>query len=269
MAPVVLTVAGFDSSGAAGVAADLTTFAALGVHGAAAVTVVTAQGGGGIVAAEPVSTALVLAQIEAVCTDLAPGVIKLGLLGPPASVDAIAGTLAALAVPVVMDPVLVDGLDRPLVGPDGIAAQRRLAAGADVLTPNRRELGLLIDAAVRSVADVVAAADTTRQLGAPYVVITGGRDAEPEAVDVLVTPTEVLVTAAPRVPGPKRRGTGCTFSAAIAAALALGQDAPAAVTSARAFVQARLADPPTAPGAARPGCSHLLIASPPSPPSLA
>lgn len=257
--PVVLSVGGFDSSGAAGVTADLITFAELGVHGAAATTVVTAQGANGIVALQPVSLDLILGQIHAVTADLAPTTAKLGLVGDPGNLEPIVAALRLGGVDtLVIDPVLVDGLDQPMVERAGMDAYRTAVRSARVITPNRREVGLLIGRPVHTVDDIVANVDAIAALGAGAVVVTGGRDVELEATDVVVVDGGATVWRASRLGTAKRRGTGCTLSAAIVAGLAHGLDALAAIDMARQVVRRHLGNAPTAQNTRRPGLSHLV-----------
>jgi hydroxymethylpyrimidine/phosphomethylpyrimidine kinase len=181
------------------------------------------------------------------------------MLGPAAQIDAIRLALVAGGITDrVVDPVLVDGLDRPLVDAAGIAAYRDLINGARVVTPNRRELGMLIEADITTADDVATHVKATRALGADAVVVTGGRNRDPEAIDVLVTGERIEVLVASRIGGAKRRGTGCALSAAIAALLATGHEPVVAVDNARQFVRGLLRGEPSAPMAARPGLSHLV-----------
>ena len=227
--PVVLTVAGTDSGGAAGIAADLTTFAALGVHGACVVTAVTAQDTTGVRGVHPVPLEVVEAQLEAVLGDLPVAVVKTGMLGTPEVVRLLARRLPGIHL--VVDPVLV-ATSGAVLGDERVAAAYRdhLLPVATVVTPNAGEARVLLG---RDAAPEVAAAALS-DLG-PAVVVTGG-GAGDTCTDWLAVPGEPVVPhthAAVRTAND--HGTGCTFSAALAARLALGDPLTAAVTAAGQF----------------------------------
>lgn len=241
---VVLTVAGVDSAGGAGVHADLRAFAALGLHGATAVAALTAQSTRGVEAVHPVPPAFVAAQLDAVLGDLDVRATKTGFLGSAETVEVVAeaagaGRLANL----VVDPVLVAATGARLFGEDVEAAYaRRLLPRARVATPNRVEAGLLVGRELRTVADMAAAAVALLDLGVEAVVVKGG-DADDEgdrSVDVLATRAGIERLDLPMVGTPNDHGTGCTFAAAIAAGLARGDDVPSAVRAAKAFVHRAL-----------------------------
>lgn len=245
-APVaVLTIAGTDSAGGAGVHADLRTFAALGLHGATAVAALTAQSTVGIDAVHLVPTAFVVAQIESVLSDLSIVATKTGFLASAATVRAIgeiagAGRLANL----VVDPVLVRATGERLFGPDVEAAYlEALVPQARVLTPNRVEAGLLVGRELRTTSDMAAAAHQLARLGPEVVVVKGGDadDEGDESIDVVATAdgrSERLCL--PRVSTGNDHGSGCTFAAAIAGRLALDDDALDAIEAAKRFVHAGL-----------------------------
>ncbi len=242
---VVLSIAGIDSAGGAGLHADLRTFAALGVHGASAVAALTAQDTVGIRGVHLVPPEFVVAQARTVADDLDVRAVKTGFLGSADTVAAVAGW-AALAggVDLVVDPVLVRATGERLFAPDVERAYLdRLVPRARILTPNRAEAGLLVGRALRTVADMESAAVELARLGPELVVVKGG-DADDEgtgAVDVVADVdggVERLVLD--RVETANDHGSGCTFSAATAARLALGDDARTAVRTAKAFVHAAL-----------------------------
>lgn len=254
---VALTIAGSDSGGGAGIQADLKTFAAMGVFGTSAVTAVTAQHTAGVVGVAAIDPGLVVAQVEAVTEDLAPAAVKTGMLANPAIVEAVARLAAAGRLPnLVVDPVLVSSTGHSLMDEGGVAAYRRLLLPhAAVATPNLREAALLTGRALADLATteaMVEAAEELRSLGTGTVVVKGGhlpaatgRPATgPDAVgcpDVVAGPAGTEVLRAPRVATGNDHGTGCTLSAAIAAGLALGAPAPAAVAAAKAYVARALA----------------------------
>jgi hydroxymethylpyrimidine kinase/phosphomethylpyrimidine kinase len=243
---VALTIAGSDSGGGAGIQADLRTFAAFGVFATTAVTAVTAQntlGVSGLVAIEP---ALVVAQVDAVVGDLAPAATKTGMLAEPATVAAVAELVAGGTLgPVVVDPVLVSTSGSALMGPGGVEAYRELLVPhASVLTPNLREAAALTGRTAEEAASLAAMtemAEELRSLGARIVVVKGGHlHSSAESPDVVAGPQGITVLDANRVPTANDHGTGCTLSAAIAAALALGTTPLAAVSRAKDYVHRAL-----------------------------
>lgn len=251
--PVALAVAGHDPLGGAGIAADLTTFAALGVHGVAALTAVTAQHLDAVDRFEPVADDLVAAQLDGIVADIAPAAMKTGLLASTAVVETIGRRIAARELPApVVDPVLVDGSGRRIVAEDVEAAYRRhLFPVAAVITPNRAEVELILGRRIESIEALVEVAPELTRLGAPLVVVTGGSrsasgsegNGSEEAVDVVVDAdgTVDLITGS-RHDTINVRGSGCTFSAAIAAGMAQGQPSEEAVRAAKDFVADRIAD---------------------------
>lgn len=242
---VALTIAGTDSAGGAGVHADLRTFAAHRLHGATAIAAATAQSTKGIVGVHALPTDFVVAQAAAVLDDLDVRTVKTGFLASAATVVAVgelaaAGRLARL----VVDPVLVRATGDRLFGIDVERAYlEHLLPHAVVATPNRVEAGLLIGRELRTTGDMAAAAAELAGLGPAVVVVKGG-DADDEgddSVDVVATASgdaHRLVT--PRVETGNDHGSGCTFAAATAARLALGDDPLAAVRAAKAYVHAAL-----------------------------
>jgi len=246
--PVALTIAAHDPLGGAGIAADVTTFAALGVHGAVAVTAVTAQTLSSVDRVEPTDAAMLRAQVDGITASLDVAATKVGLV---ASADAVDVTVAAAGSgglgPVVVDPVLVDGRGAPIVASDVQSALReRLFPIAAVLTPNLTEAAVLAGrppGSLRSVDDVAGVSGELAALGAALVVVTGGAGDGTDAVDVVVMPDGTVDTvAAPRLRTDNVRGSGCTFAAALTASLALGSSPPDAVRAAKRFVTARLVD---------------------------
>jgi hydroxymethylpyrimidine/phosphomethylpyrimidine kinase len=228
-----LTVAGSDSSGGAGIQADLATFAARGVYGATVLTAVTVQDTRGVYAVHRLPAALVRAQLEVVLDDLGPTAIKIGMLGDAAIVTAVADVLAGRGLRVVLDPVLRASGGTRLLQDRGLAPLRaRLLPLAEVVTPNLAEASTLVGAPVRNVAEMRAAAHRIRQMGARAVVVTGGH-LPGAAIDVLVAADGDHVLHGRRVAGASPHGTGCTFAAAIAAELAKGATVVAAVRTAK------------------------------------
>ncbi|HSL57542.1 MAG TPA: bifunctional hydroxymethylpyrimidine kinase/phosphomethylpyrimidine kinase [Acidimicrobiales bacterium] len=237
--PVALTIAGSDSGGGAGLAADLRTFAALGVHGALAVTTVTAQDTVRVHRAAAVAPDLLADQIDVVLADLPVAAAKTGFLGSPANVEAVADRAGALPH-LVVDPVLVAHDGAPIL--DAVGAYRdRLLPHATVATPNHREAALLLGRDLLHDDDLADAAHALRALGPRWVVITGGALGGPDAVDVVAGPSGTRALRAPRIDTVNTHGSGCSFAAAIAARLAHGDQPDAAIDRAKAFVSAAVA----------------------------
>jgi hydroxymethylpyrimidine/phosphomethylpyrimidine kinase len=244
--PVALTIAGSDSSGGAGLQADLKTFEAFGVFGASAITLVTAQNTRGVSAIEVLDPALVIAQARAVLDDLPVAAIKLGALGRADVIEAVAVLLRERkGLPIVIDPVMVSKHGHPLLD---AAAARALAEHvlpvATVLTPNRHEAAALVGFDVAGEADAEAAARALLARGPRAVVVTGGGAPGDTVVDVVATAAGVRRLPVARVPGGNVHGSGCTFAAAITARLALGDELDAAIDAARAYTVAAIARAP-------------------------
>jgi len=241
MTPTVLTVAGSDSGGGAGIQADLKTFAALGAHGATAITAVTAQNTREVRSVHVVPPELVVAQIEAVADDLPVRAVKTGMLAAPAVVRAVAEALGRRALgPVVVDPVLVSrGGDR-LLAPEAEEALRgRLLPLAAVATPNVHEMGVLLGRdAPRTEAELADAAAALRRLCGRPVLAKGGGLRGAESVDVLDDGEgPPLVLRAERVSTRNTHGTGCTLAAALGVFLARGERLREAARRAKRYVQ--------------------------------
>jgi len=243
---IALTVAGSDSGGGAGIQADLKTFHQFGVFGASVITAVTAQNTRGVAAWEPVTPALVRAQLDALLADLPPDAIKSGMLGDADAVHALADALARVpSRPYVLDPVLVATSGDALAVP-GLAAllAQRLLPLAALITPNLPEAEALTGAAVRTPADMERAGAALVALGARAALVKGGHLAGDQVVDVLVRREGARRFTHPRVETASTHGTGCTLSAAITAGLALGRPLALAVEQAIDFVQRALAAAP-------------------------
>lgn len=234
--PVVLTIAGTDSGGAAGIAADLATFAALGAHGACAVTAVTAQDTTGVHRVVALTAEDVQAQIDAVLGDLPVAAVKTGMLGSAEVAAVVAGLPEQL--PLVVDPVLVATSGAVLGDREVVQAYlRHLLPRATVVTPNLDEAATLAGADPDDPAPDIARA--LHALG-PAVVLTGGDPTSGTCRDVLVDATGTHVLEHPAVATGNDHGTGCTFSAALAVRLARGEDLRRACLAAQAFVAAAL-----------------------------
>jgi hydroxymethylpyrimidine/phosphomethylpyrimidine kinase len=243
MTAIALTIAGSDSSGGAGIQADLKTFAALGVYGASAITALTAQNTQGVDAVLVVPPDFVARQIRTVTRDLDLRAVKIGMLATSEIIEAVAEQLKALeGTPVVLDPVMVAASGDVLLDEDAIETLRKvLLPRATLITPNLPEAAKLLDQVeAKSERDMRAQAEALRALGAQAVLIKGGHADGPDAVDILVDAEGELRLTAPRVATENTHGTGCTLSSAVAAELAKGASVREAVTRAKAYVTAAL-----------------------------
>jgi len=244
--PRLLTIAGSDSGGGAGIQADLKTFAAHGAYGMSVVTAVTAQNTLGVTAVEVLPVPIVRAQLDAVLGDLGVDGIKIGMLASAAIVDAVAdGLVAARGVPIVLDPVMVAKGGASLLADDAVEALReRLLPLATLVTPNLPEAERLVGRRIATEAHRVAACAALGAAGCA-VLLKGGHGDGDEIVDLLWHEGEVHRFTQARQHTRATHGTGCTLSSAIAARLARGEPLPAAVGGALDYVQAAIA---TAPG---------------------
>lgn len=234
---VALTIAGSDSGGGAGIQADLKTFAAHGVFGTSAITAITAQNTLGVSAVLALDPAIVVAQIDAVATDLRPRATKIGMLANAAIIAAVADAITRHELlHVVIDPVMVaKGGDHLLETAAVSALRERLLPLADVLTPNVPEAEVLTGLTIRTVEDLRTAAARLIALGARSVVVKGGH-LEGPAVDVWHDGTRWEEFSSERIETAHTHGTGCTFSSAIAAGLANGLETVAAIREAKTYV---------------------------------
>jgi hydroxymethylpyrimidine/phosphomethylpyrimidine kinase len=243
---VALTIAGTDSGGGAGIAADLKTFAAHGVWGTCAVTAVTAQNSVRVIAIETLPQPLVGAQILAVVEDIGVAATKTGMLADAGVVEVVAGTVAALDLhPLVVDPVAVTSTGNPLLSPAGLASMREvLLPLADLVTPNLAEAAALANwpEPPHDRQEMERVAEEILGQGAAAVLVKGGHLRGPEAPDLLSTRDgRRLWFAGPRLDSPNTHGTGCVLSAAITARLARGEDLVQAIEGAKTFVTAAIA----------------------------
>jgi hydroxymethylpyrimidine/phosphomethylpyrimidine kinase len=248
MTVIALTIAGSDSSGGAGIQADLKTFAALGVYGASVLTALTAQNTQKVTAIHDVPADFIAAQIDAVFSDLSIGAVKIGMLSRAASVEAVAEGLARHhAKNIVLDTVMVASSGDSLLAHEAIESLRRLLIPlALVVTPNLPEAAALTDASLaRNEKEMEVQAREILSLGARNVLIKGGHGQGDESVDLLIGQNqefgEVVRLAAKRIVTKNTHGTGCTLSSAIAAGLAQGRDVVTACRDAKAYVTAAIA----------------------------
>lgn len=236
MTPVALTIAGSDPSGGAGIQADLKTFHQFGVYGEAAITLLTVQNTQGVTGIEYLSPDFVAAQIRAVVEDIPPGAIKTGALGKRGIVEAVAYELGSARCPIVVDPVMISKHGAPLMDDEARQAVLTLLLPlATLITPNLDEAEAMTGRAVRTLEQMKEAARALHALGARAVLVKGGH-LEGEAIDLLSDGSDFATYTAARVATPHTHGTGCTYSAAIAALLAGGSSLTDALPRAKEFV---------------------------------
>lgn len=258
MIPVALTIAGSDPSGGAGLQADLKTFHQLGVYGAAAVTLITVQNTRRVSRVECLPAELVVEQVRAVLEDLRPAAAKTGALGNAAIVEAVAELAAEFEFPLVVDPVMISKHGAALVSAEAReAVARRLVPRARLVTPNLEEAAALTGIEVSSIAGMRLAAERLCAMGARAALVKGGHLAG-RATDVLFDGSEWHEFSAPRVETRNTHGTGCTYSAAIAAHLARGLDLRAAVERAKLFITEAIRTAPGLGGGAGP-VNHFAL----------
>lgn len=243
---VALTIAGSDSSGGAGIQADLKTFAAHGVYGVCAITAVTAQNTTGVASFQAVSTDLVTQQIEAVVSDIGVHAAKTGMLPTAAIVEAVAAAVADLEIPLlVVDPVMIATSGDRLIDEEAVASMKaELVGHAFVVTPNIPEAEVLAELRIATDEDRRTAARRIAALGATAVVIKGGHFASRDIVDLLYDGERFLEFRTERVAGASTHGTGCTFAAALAARLALGTPLADAIPLAQEYIAGALRSAP-------------------------
>jgi hydroxymethylpyrimidine/phosphomethylpyrimidine kinase len=255
MTAIAVTIAGSDSSGGAGIQADLKTFAALGVYGASVITALTAQNTKGVSAIHDVPPDFIVAQIDAVFSDLDIGAVKIGMLSQAATIEVVSKSLDRhRARNVVLDPVMITTSGDRLLAPDAVEALRKLLIPrALVVTPNLPEAAALAGASLaRNEQEMEIQARELLALGAPHVLIKGGHGNGEESVDLLIGQGAVLRLSARRVDTKNTHGTGCTLSSAIAAGLAKGLELKAAVQNAKVYVAGAIA----AADELKVGCGH-------------
>lgn len=237
--PIALTIAGSDSGGGAGIQADLKTFTALGVHGTSAITCVTAQNPRGVTGIQAIKTDMVRKQIEAVFAELRPDAVKTGMLFNTEIIRVVADFFAnGKRPPLVVDPVMVATSGAVLLKPSAIRAlKERLLPLAALVTPNLDEAEILVGRKLRSLAELPAAArEIYERFGCAVLVKGGHLRGTSKAVDVLFDGKTLREFTAHRVRGVSTHGTGCTYSAAIAAGLARGETLAAAVATAKVHI---------------------------------
>jgi hydroxymethylpyrimidine/phosphomethylpyrimidine kinase len=234
--PRVLTIAGSDSGGGAGIQADLKTMLACGVHGMSVLTAVTAQNSLGVQGYWELPPEAVQAQLDSVLGDIGVDAIKTGMLASSGLVSLVSRVLRSVEAPVVVDPVGVSKHGDSLLAADAVGAiKAELLPVATVVTPNLYEVAQLTGVKVVDEAGLREAAEAVHALGAHWVLIKGGH-LEGDAVDLLFDGTAQYVYRAPRLDNRHTHGTGCTLASAIASFLALGYGVPDAVQHAKDYV---------------------------------
>ncbi len=243
MTAIAVTIAGSDSSGGAGIQADLKTFSALGVYGASVITALTAQNTRGVTAIHEAPADFVRAEIDAVFSDLAVGAVKIGMLASPELIRTVAGGLRDYGqTRVVLDPVMVaTSGDSLLKGEAVMTLREALFPLASLITPNLPEAGKLLGRTVGETRDdMLAAARELKSLGPKAVLVKGGHGTGTESTDLYLDDEGARWLTAPRHATRNTHGTGCTLSSAIAAGLAKGLDLVAAVAEGKAYVTAAI-----------------------------
>jgi hydroxymethylpyrimidine/phosphomethylpyrimidine kinase len=242
--PIALTIAGSDSGAGAGIQADLKTFAALGVHGTSAITCITAQNPRQVLGAEACSPRILRQQLEAVFAELPPAAVKTGMLLNRENIGVIVRFLktAKYRSPLVVDPVMVSTSGTRLLAKDAVAElQASLLPLATLITPNLDEAAILTGHKIGSLEQMRAAARELHDRFGCAVLVKGGHlKGSREAADIFFDGKNELLLSAPFIKGITTHGTGCTYSAAICAALAGGYDLPEAVAIGKDYITAAI-----------------------------
>ena len=239
--PIVLSVAGSDSSGGAGIQADLKTFSALGVYGATAITAITAQNTQGVFSQQALSPQMVYEQITAVVDDLSPKVVKIGMLSNVDIVHAVANALSQYSLTIILDPVMVSSSGHRLLSLEGQdALKEKLLPMATLITPNIPEMEALTGMSLTTFDEKQKAAQYLIDSGAKAILLKGGHEEGDIKTDILYSVHEgemqIDTFASDTIPSKNIHGTGCTLSSAIAALMARGYELPNAVSEAKRYV---------------------------------
>lgn len=243
--PRILAIAGSDSSGGAGIQADIKTVTMLGGYAMTAITAVTAQNTLGVQGVEALPESFVLAQVESCLADIGADAVKIGMLGSPGIARALAQRLDTFAGGIVFDPVMVASSGAVLADEETVAAFVELMEIATLVTPNLPELAVLTGMPLGSVDEIGEAAHSLASRHDVSVLAKGGHAEGARVMDILVAPSgEAMVFDDARLPGEHTHGTGCTLSSAIATLLGHGQPLPHAVRLARQFVRAAIDQAP-------------------------
>ncbi len=247
--PRILAIAGSDSSGGAGIQADIKTIAMLGGYAMTAITTVTAQNTVGVQAIAPMSGDVVYSQIRSCIDDIGVDAIKIGMLHDAEIIDAVARALEPLDdVPIILDPVMIATSGAALIAPDAIDALKdRLFPRATLITPNLPELGHLLKRSLTDSSQMAEAAEELAQMTGAAVLAKGGHTSDSRIIDILYQPGEnarAVQFEHARIDTPHTHGTGCTLSSAIATLLGHGQPLEHAVRLGRNFVRAAIENAP-------------------------
>jgi hydroxymethylpyrimidine/phosphomethylpyrimidine kinase len=242
-----LIIAGSDSSGGAGIQADIKTVTMLGGYAATAITAITAQDTIGVHGVWPVPASFVADQVRLVLQDIGADAVKIGMMYNTDIINAVTDVLEAapLRVPLVLDPVMVAKGGQRLLDIEAEAAlKRRLFIYADLLTPNLPEAEALTGLTIRDAAQMHHAADMLRTMGCRAVLLKGGHLPDDMITDLLITEDETIEFTSPRLPGKHTHGTGCTLASAVATSLGQGLSLAEAVVRAREYVHAAITHAP-------------------------
>ena len=242
MTAIALTIAGSDSGGGAGIQADIKTFSALGAYAASVITAITAQNTKGVTAVEDISVATIVAQMDAVFSDLAVNAVKIGMVSRIETIAAIAARLWQQPQPVVLDPVMVATSGDRLLHADAIETLRRdLLPLATIVTPNLPEAALLTGLPIADTeAEITRQAEMILKVGAKAVLIKGGHGDGPQSTDYLFADGTMQALSAKRVDTKNDHGTGCTLAAAVTAHLAKSCELREAVGLAKDYLNGAL-----------------------------
>jgi len=243
--PTVLSIAGYDPYGGAGVMMDTKTIHALGGYALTAITALTAQNAHGVVGVEAVTPQTLRLQLETLLDNLRVDAVKIGMLANRAILETVVDVLRRYTPPnIVLDPVLVSSSGTPLLEADAIGTMvEKLFPLCTLITPNLDETNTLLGTAYTGVDDDVPhMAEGLRALGAPRLLLKGGHTASPQATDTLITPTEIIPITTPRLHTDHTHGTGCLLSSAIATHLAHGTPLELSVRRAKKFLHQKLID---------------------------
>lgn len=239
MIPVILTIAGSDSSGGAGIQADIKTIHANGGYAVSVVTAITAQNTVEVRDSIDLPVSIVESQMEAVISDISIDAVKIGMLSSAEIVEAVAWKLEEHELnPIVVDPVMISKSGYELLDPDAVnTLVRELLPLAHILTPNAQEAGRLVGGAVETINDAREAARVIHGMGPTYVLVKGGHlNGEGDAVDILFDGNSFIEYRKERIETVNTHGTGCTLASAIATRLAKGAEVPEAVRAAKLYV---------------------------------
>jgi len=238
---IALTIAGSDSGGGAGIQADLKSFSAMGVYGASVITAVTAQNTQAVNAIHPIPDEVVAEQIRTVLSDIKVDAVKIGMLGTPGLISAVADALNEFEGPIVLDPVMIAKSGAVLLEDSAMdALKSHLFPRAELITPNLPEAAKLLGRTDQSENDLINQAEALRKLGAKAVLIKGGHGTSEICTDWLISDGEPQSFASTRINTKNTHGTGCSYSSAIAANLAKGHGVGQAVEAAHQWLHASI-----------------------------